>query len=273
MTTMWASRSPSAASRALSAGRACRRFSLSVDLSDHVYRDRDRVRRIVSRGEFEPVRIENDIVVNNVINVNFIEEKTNKKVVVHKERQADNPEAAGKADDNSVAIFNADVQDEPQAKPKKVRKTEEVAQDRKSKGFKPEDTAAATEDAAPSGDEASQPKQGDEPQTTGDQGDKKRKKPAATEASEPQQGDEQQATGDQGNKKRKKPAATEASEPQQGEEQQATGDQGGKKRKKPAATEASEPQQGDEQQATEEQGSKKRKKPAPTRIRCKPATR
>src|SRR6185295_7043113 len=137
-------------------------------------------RRVISRGDIEPVRIENNIVVNNVINVNFIEEKTNKKVVVHEERSADNPEAAGKADDNSVAIFNADVKDEPEAKPKKVKKTEDVAEEKRSKGFKPEETAT-TEEAAPSTDEAAQPKQGEEQQqTTEEQGNEKKKKPAQT---------------------------------------------------------------------------------------------
>ena len=185
---------------------------LEVDLSGHIVRDRDRVRRVISRGEIEPVRIENNIVVNNVINVNFIEEKTEKKVVILEERAADKPESAGKADDNTVAIFNAEVQDEPEAKPKEVKKVEDVAKEREAKGIAPEE--GATESAAEGG-ATTEPKgeaaQGEQPAAEGGQ-------PAteqATEEKKPVEG-EQQATEEkkpaegeqQARKKRSRPKAS-----------------------------------------------------------------
>ena len=214
---------------------------LEVDLSGHIVRDRDRVRRVISRGEIESVRVENNIVVNNFINVNFIEEKTEKKVVIHEERVADKPESAGKADDNTVAIFNAEVKDESEAKPKEVKKVEEVAKEREAKGIVPEE--GATESAAEGG-ATTEPKgeaaQGEQPAAEGEQ-------PAteqATEEKKPVEG-EQKATEE------KKPAA---------DEQQAT------EEKKPAAdeqqaTEEKKPAEG-EQQATEEKKPAEGKKQA-----------
>ena len=108
---------------------------LSVDLSRHVFRDRDRVRRVIQRGVSRTVRILNNIVLNNAITVDDIEKRTKKKVVVLEEKAVDNPDAAGKADSNSVAIFNPEVKEEPNAKPKKTRKVEEVVKERKAKGI------------------------------------------------------------------------------------------------------------------------------------------
>ncbi len=121
---------------------------LSIDLSDHVYRDRDRVRRVIRNREPKTVHIENNIVVNNVIEVGEVEKKTKKKVAVLEEKVVDNPDAAGKADSNSVAIFNPEVKEEPDAKPKKAKKVEEVVKERKAKGIpeleQPTDQAATT---------------------------------------------------------------------------------------------------------------------------------
>ena len=50
-----------------------------------------------------------------------------------KEKAVDSPDAAGKADGNSVAIFNPEVMEEPDAKPKKIAKIEEVVTERKAK--------------------------------------------------------------------------------------------------------------------------------------------
>ena len=106
---------------------------LSADLSSHMFRDRDKVRRVIQRGKSWTVRIENGIVVNNVIEVDEIEKRTKKKVVVLEEKAVDNPDAAGKADSNSVAIFNPEMKEEPNAKPKKTRKVEEVVKEREAK--------------------------------------------------------------------------------------------------------------------------------------------
>lgn len=112
---------------------------LSIDLSGKVIRDRDRVRTVVEHGAPETVRIENNIVINNVIEVNYIEKATNTKVKVLEEKTVASPEAAGKTDNNSIAIFNPEVKDAANAKPKKTRKVEEVVTERKAQGIQPED--------------------------------------------------------------------------------------------------------------------------------------
>ena len=241
---------------------------LEVDLSAHVVRDRDRVRRVISRGDIESVRIENNIVVNNVINVNFIEEKTQKKVVVHEEKTADSPEAAGKADDNSVAIFNAEVKEEPAAKPKEVKKVEEVAKEREAKGIVPEE--GATESAAeggkatePTGEAATQEEQ---PAAEGEQQKAEEKKPAAEGE---QQAEEKKpaAEGEKQQAEEKKPAAED--DQQQAEEKKpaAEDEQQAAKKKKPAAQgeepsseQALEPPAEQPAQKTEEKPAKKKQK-------------
>ena len=117
---------------------------LSIDLSDHVYSDRDRVHTILQNSEPQTVRIENNIVVNNAIEVDTIEKKTKTKVAVLEEKAVDNPGAAGKADSNSVAIFNPEVKEEISAKPKKTRKVDEVVTERKKKGIPEEPGQAST---------------------------------------------------------------------------------------------------------------------------------
>jgi hypothetical protein len=105
-------------------------FFLSINISDHIIRDRDHVRRVVRESEPMTVHIENNIVVNNAIDVDFIEERTKKKVVVHEVKHADDPEVAGKAEEGTVAVFDPEVKEEPEAKPAKTKKAEEVAKER-----------------------------------------------------------------------------------------------------------------------------------------------
>ena len=72
-------------------------------------RDQDVYRRSRPEG---PVVIQNNIVVNNVINLNFIQQQTNKKVDVHKIKEVTDPkQAAGKADaKGTVSAFVATIQ-------------------------------------------------------------------------------------------------------------------------------------------------------------------
>ena len=123
---------------------------LSVDLSSHVFRDRDKVRRVIERGKPWTVSNENSVVVNNVLTIDNIEKRTKKKVVALEEKTVDNPDASGKADSNSVAIFKPEMKEEPNAMPKKTRKIEEVVKEREAKGLldeeQPSGQAAMTTD-------------------------------------------------------------------------------------------------------------------------------
>jgi hypothetical protein len=112
---------------------------LSINLSDNIIRDRNQVRTIVQQSPPQTVRIENNIVINNVIQVNDIEKATNTKVKVLEEKPATNPAAVGKTDATSVAIFNPDVKVDANAKPKTTLQVEEVVTARKAKGILPED--------------------------------------------------------------------------------------------------------------------------------------
>jgi hypothetical protein len=55
--------------------------------------------------------------------------------VALEEKAVDNPDAASKADSNSVAIFKPEVKEESNARPKKIAKIEEVVKEREAKGI------------------------------------------------------------------------------------------------------------------------------------------
>jgi hypothetical protein len=99
---------------------------LDVDLRVVIIdRDRDR-RRILDDADFiGTVRVRNDIVVNNVINVNVIEKETGKRVRKVKVRKEDDPRQA-KSDDNEVRVFPGRVNKEKRAKPSKISDLEKV---------------------------------------------------------------------------------------------------------------------------------------------------
>ncbi len=131
---------------------------LSINLSDKVIRDRNQVRTIVQQSPPETVRIENNIVINNVIQVNEIEKATNTKVPVLIEKPVTDPNAVGKTDATTVAIFNPDVKVDTTAKPKKALKVEEVVFARKAQGIQPEDlTSDQPAAAAPKLDKNGKP--------------------------------------------------------------------------------------------------------------------
>ena len=112
---------------------------LSINLSDKIISDRNQVRTIVQQSPPETVRIENNIVINNVIQVNEIEKATNAKVPVLLEKPVTDPNAAGKTDGTTVAIFNPEVKVDTTAKPQKALKVEEIVSTRKAQGIVPED--------------------------------------------------------------------------------------------------------------------------------------
>ena len=112
---------------------------LSINLFDNVIRDRNQVRTIVQQSPPQTVRIENNIVINNVIQVNEIEKATNAKVPVLVEKPVTDPNAVGKTDGTTVAIFNPEVKVDTTAKPQKALKVEEIVSARKAQGIVPED--------------------------------------------------------------------------------------------------------------------------------------
>jgi hypothetical protein len=200
-------------------------FFVSVDLSDHVIRDREHIRRIVSGGEPKTVVVQNNIVVNNVIDVDIIEQKSKEKVVVYEEKPAESPEASGIAKGNAVTVFKPEVKEEPQAKPAKVKKAEDVAAKKKASGTLPEEPAvqkaAPAETTEPSSTEAEAPA-AEKAQPKADQAgtEKKKQKPASQAAQEPEAAPEQGQTLTEEPTKKEKKKAVKTEEPA-AEQQQA----------------------------------------------------
>jgi hypothetical protein len=222
---------------------------LSVDLSDHFIRDRDRVDEVVRRGRPTVVQIENNLVVNNFIGIDVVEEKTRKKVVVHEAKRASDPAAAGKTSGATVAVFDAEVKEDPVAKPKKIRKVEEVEKKRQ---------ARATEDLA-----VEEPSSGEQPDTTEEQSLKKKKKRDVERTEEGQPPAAEAITTEEQPVKKKKKKVVERTEEGQppAAETSATEEQPGKKKKKRVVerTEEGQPPAA-KTSATEEQPGKKKKK-------------
>jgi len=231
-------------------------FFVSVDLDDHIIRDRDHVRRVITRGEPKTVIVQNNIVVNNVIDIDIIQEKSKEKVVVYEEKPANDPEAAGTADGNTIAVFNPEVKEEPNAKPPKLKKAEEVAQEKKASGTLPEappaDTAAPAEGTEPAATDEQQT--GQQPEMETEEG-QAAEQPAATtegEAAKEPKGQEPPVKTEEGQ-------AAEQPEMKTDQGEAAKTEQPAGKAKQAVEDEAPQPSEGQqaEQPAAKKQGSEK----------------
>ena len=109
---------------------------LSHDLPRKIVRDKNRFNPILR--ETQPlgnVTINNNnVVVNNVVNVTYVEEKTNEKVVVHKVEKTKDEAKSGKVEGEAIEIFQpaADKTPDPVAPPA-PKQIEEVAAESKTK--------------------------------------------------------------------------------------------------------------------------------------------
>src|SRR5665811_1641045 len=106
---------------------------LSDDLPRHYVHDRARRRR-----DFERTRpighttIVNKTVVNNVVNVNYVEQKTKTKVVERHIAATDNAEQAGKVEGDTLEVYEPQADETPEAKapsePKDVKTVAEASE-------------------------------------------------------------------------------------------------------------------------------------------------
>jgi hypothetical protein len=82
-----------------------------------------------------PVVVKNNIVVNNVINVNFIQQATGKRVETRRIEKVNDPSRVRDRRDNGASgtlqIFAAPVQARPNVKPKKVEEVRSVVEEKK----------------------------------------------------------------------------------------------------------------------------------------------
>ena len=96
-----------------------RRF-LDVDIARVAINDRgERQRFLRDSQRVGPVVVQNNIVINNVIDVDFIRQATGKEVRSVKVEQTDRPGQASITND-TVSVFGGDIQQQQDAKPKSV---------------------------------------------------------------------------------------------------------------------------------------------------------
>ena len=179
---------------------------LSINIETVIIKDNDRRRKHIREAEFVgSVNVENNIVVNNVIDVKYVEEKSGKDVKEVEIKKTDDPNQA-KAGDGEVTAFTGELKAEGDAKPEKVTKIEEI----KNTAEVEVDAEAGAEQ---SGDVATETEAGTEAQTEADaeaQTGKDKKKASAD--AEAEAGTEAQTEADAEAQTGKKKKASESAE-------------------------------------------------------------
>ena len=269
------------------------RSFLEVNLNVVIIDDDRERRRIVNDSEFVgSVQIENNIIVNNVININYVEENTGKKVTEVEVKQTDDP-AKAKSSDGQVEVFNGTVEPDKSAKPPKLKEVTEVKENqseakKKVKAESGEPAAATPDDqATQSGEESPDKKkvktEQPESQTTGTEVDqpekpadkKKKLKVDQTEGAAADTENVEQVEKPADKKKKQKVEESEAPVPMEEVFDSAAQPDQKKASKKKAKTEetavdeASQPE--DSQAVPDEQPAKKDKMKDKSAVPCDPA--
>jgi uncharacterized protein YraI len=109
---------------------------LDDDLPRYIVRDRGRFDPILR--ETQPIGnvtvVNNTTVVNNVVNINVVEQKTRKKVVVHKVERTKDAKKSGKVEGAAVEIFQPAAEEAPKVvAPPEVKPIEAVAAESETK--------------------------------------------------------------------------------------------------------------------------------------------
>src|SRR5262249_44554206 len=100
---------------------ASRNF-LDADLTAVViHDDSERGRVIQDARPIGSVTVRNNVVVNNSIDVDYVQKTTDKKVETVTVKETNDPKQAGKGANGQVAVFNGDVKEEKGAKPADVK--------------------------------------------------------------------------------------------------------------------------------------------------------
>ena len=109
---------------------------LAEDLPRRIVRDQAQMKPVLERTQpLGNVTVNNTVVVNNAVNPQFVEEKTQEKVVVHQVKRTADSAQAGKVEGASVEIFQPASEQKPTvAAPPTPKKIEEVAAESKTKG-------------------------------------------------------------------------------------------------------------------------------------------
>ena len=109
---------------------------LAEDLPRRIVRDQAQMKPVLERTQpLGNVTVNNTVVVNNAVNPQFVEEKTQEKVVVHKVKRTADSAQAGKVEGASVEIFQPAPEQKPTvAAPPTPKKIEDIAAESKTKG-------------------------------------------------------------------------------------------------------------------------------------------
>jgi hypothetical protein len=231
---------------------------LEPDLVIVIIDARDRP-EIYERTEFVgTVKVENNIIVNNVIDIDFIEKETKQEVTVHKIESVDKPDAVG-VKEGSVEVFNPEIAPETDKEPKETVELKEGTPPAKA-----EETGEAAEPEAGAAPEAGQqeavPSEAQKPET-------KEGKPAKTkEAKQPEAGAAPETTAPEAEQKPKKGESKEvkpseapaAEQPQQAPEAKPAKEA---KPKKEQPSEAPAVQEAQPEPAPKEKPAKEAKEP------------
>ena len=104
-------------------------LSRQYDLSRRVLYERDRRRPVLERTkEVGHTTIVNNVVVNEVVNVNYVEQKTETTVVERQIATTDNAEQAGKVEGDTLEVYEPKPDETPEtAAPPEPKDVEEVA--------------------------------------------------------------------------------------------------------------------------------------------------
>jgi hypothetical protein len=209
------------------------RSFLDVNLTVVIVNDDRERRRIVHDSEFVgSVNIENNIVVNNVIDLNFVEKNTGKKVKEVAVKETNDPTAA-KASDGEVAVFNGTVEADKSAKPPKLKDVGEVKQNQAENKQQIESDAGgkaqgeATE--APATEQAAQPDNKKKKKVTPEeaQGQPAEEAPATEQAAQPDNKKKKKVTPEeaQGQAPEEAPATEQAAQPDNKKKKKVTPEQ------------------------------------------------
>ncbi|HXV25600.1 MAG TPA: DUF6600 domain-containing protein [Alphaproteobacteria bacterium] len=121
---------------------------LDDDLPRRIVRDRGRFNRILRQTQplGNVTVVNNTTVVNNVVNINTVEQKTRKKVIVHKVERTRDAKQAGKVEGAAIEVFQPPAEETPKkVAPPKAKPIEEVAAESETK--QQAEGAPATEEA------------------------------------------------------------------------------------------------------------------------------
>jgi hypothetical protein len=215
---------------------------LDPDLSVVVINDdSERVRVVQQAQPVGNVTIENNVVVNNVIDVNYVEKQTQKKVEAVAVKETDDPEQIGKASGGEVTVFNKEIKQEANAKPADIKDVEAV---KKEHGQQNEGASGTTGSTTPA--------QGTEGETTGQP--IKKKKATGQSSTQPEGAQPEEGQGQP--MKKKKATGQSSTQPEEAQPEEGQG-QPIKKKASGQSSEA-QPQEGQPAQGQEQPMKKKK---------------